>query len=130
MAGWQPGAGATLLMPSGAGDHLFVVLNDPAVFAGYGARPQVVLVSLGTVRPGIPHDPTCVLEPGCHAFVKVESYVVYKRARIDPLAHVQKLVEQGLFKPLDAMPPEVFADIRAGLQVSPFTKGEFRELKI
>jgi hypothetical protein len=31
MAAWQPSAGATLLIPSGAGKHLFVVLNQPAL---------------------------------------------------------------------------------------------------
>jgi hypothetical protein len=32
MAAWQPFAGATLLIPSGAGKHLFVVLNHPVPF--------------------------------------------------------------------------------------------------
>jgi hypothetical protein len=130
VAAWQASAGATLLMPSGEGDHLFVVLNDPAIFVGYGARPHLVLVSLSTVRPGIPHDPTCVLQPGCHPFVKHESYVLYRRARIDPVAHVQKLVAQGLFKPQDPVSPEILAAIKAGLLASPFTKGEFKQLNI
>lgn len=82
MPAWQPSAGATLLIPSGAGRHLFVVLNDPVVLEGYGRQGCVVLVNLSTVRPEIPHDTTCVLPAGCHPFVVAESYVRYQDARI------------------------------------------------
>ena len=58
MAAWQASAGATLLVPSGPiGQHLFVVLCDPVVLAGYGLNPCVVMANLSTVRAGIPHDP-------------------------------------------------------------------------
>ena len=66
MAAWQPSAGATLLIPSGAGKHLFVVLNHPVPFAGYGSQPCVVLVNVSTVREHIPQDATCTLPAGCH----------------------------------------------------------------
>lgn len=118
-------------MPSGQeGEHLFVVLNNPTTFHGYGTRPHVVLVSISTVRPGIPHDPTCVLPVGCHPFVKSESYVVYKRARIEPAKHVEQRVQEGFFKPNAPMPAAQFAAIKAGLRTSPFVKREFKELKL
>ena len=99
MAAWQPMAGATRLIPSGAdGDHLYVVLNDPKPFPGYGSHPCVVLVNVSTVRQGGKHDDTCVLGAGCHPFVKQDSYVVYRSARIERVQHVQRLVQQGLFK--------------------------------
>jgi hypothetical protein len=82
MAGWQPSAGATLLIPSGAGKHLFVVLNNPVPFPGHGSQPCVALVNVSTVRKDIPFDTTCVLPAGCHAFVAAESYVRYQDARI------------------------------------------------
>src|SRR5689334_21602470 len=107
-------------MPSGReGDHLFVVLNNPAAFEGYGGRPHVVLVNFSTVRPGIFHDKTCVLEAGCHPFVKAESYAVYKRARIEPAKHLEQRVQEGLFKPHIAMPAAQLAVIKAGIKSSP-----------
>ena len=131
MAGWQLQQGATLLMPSGPdGDHLFVVLNDPKVFPDYGPNPQVLLVNLSTVRQGVHFDATCLLQPRCHPFVKVESYVVYRSARVEPEAHLLALVEKGLFRPHDPMPAAIIDDIRSGLIASPFTKREFKGLPI
>lgn len=131
MAGWQLQQGATLLMPSGPdGDHLFVVLNDPKVFPNYGSNPQVLLVNLSTVRQGVHFDATCLLQPGCHPFVKVESYVVYRSARFEPEAHLLALVQKGLFRPQDPMSAAIVGAIRSGLIASPFTKREFKGLPI
>lgn len=131
MVGWQLQQGATLRMPSGPdGDHLFVVLNDPKVFPNYGSNPQVLLVNLSTVRQGVHFDATCLLQPGCHPFVKVESYVLYRSARVEPEAHVLALVQKGLFTPQDPMPVAIVGDIRSGLIASPFTKREFKGLPI
>ncbi len=118
-------------MPSGpAGNHLFVVLCDPVVFQGYGSRPCVVLVNLSSVRPGIHHDPTCVLQPGCHPFVDSECYVRYRDARIDSVAELIERVGQRLFVPHQPMSGTVFASIRAGLRASPFTKRVIKLLPI
>ena len=131
MAAWQAQAGATLLMPSGPdGDHLYVVLNDPKPFHGYGSQPCVVLVNVTTVRAGVKHDDTCVLSPGCHPFVKDESYVLFRSARIERVSHVNQLVKQGLFKPQAAFAPNLLGFIKAGLRSSPFATPEFRNLPI
>ena len=131
MAGWQLQQGATLLMPSGPdGDHLFVVLNDPKVFPNYGSNPQVLLVNLSGVRQGVHFDPTCLLQPGCHRFVKVKNYVVYRSARVEPEAHLLALVQKGVFRPHDPMPAAIVGAIRSGLLASLFTKREFKALPI
>lgn len=131
MAAWQAVAGATLLMPTGpTGDHLHVVLNDPKQFPGYGSHLSIVLVSVSTVRTGIPYDDTCVLSPGCHAFVKDKSYVVYRRARIEQVLHVAQLVERGLFKPHSPFTPQLLTLIAVGLKSSPFATREFRNLLV
>jgi len=131
VVGWQLLQGSALLMPSGyVGDHLFVALNDPTVFSGYGTKPQVLLANLSTVRQGVHYDATCVLQPGCHPFVKVESYVVYRSARIDPEAHLLAMVQNGLFTPQEPMSAAIVSNIRAGLIASPFTKREFKLLPI
>jgi hypothetical protein len=129
MAAWQPQAGATLLIPSGSrGYHLFVLLNDPKPFEGYGSRPLVLLVNLSSIHPGTPHDPTCILQAGAHPFIQQTSFVAYRYARIDPADDLIHRVQQAFFQPHAFMPPEVFADIKEGLSASPFTKREFKRL--
>ena len=132
MAGVALTQGTTLLIPSGRdGDHLFVVLNDAVKFEGRGARPHVVLVNLSTVpREGVPYDATCVLQSGCHPFVRVDSYAYYRQARIEPLDHLVNLVEKGVFKLHEPMEPELVQRIRAGLVASPFTSRELKSLPI
>lgn len=130
MAQWQLCAGATLLMPSGnEGDHLYVVLNDPCAFDSYGSNPCVLLVNLSSVREGVPYDATCVLDPGEHAFVRRQSFVFYRNARIEQESHILRLMDQGLFKPHVAVSDEVFQRIKAGLSDSPHTKREFKRFK-
>ena len=131
MALWQPIAGATLLMPSGPdGDHLYVVLNDPKPFPGYGPHPCIVLVNVSTVRDGAKHDETCVLDAGSHPFIKEESYLVYRSTRIEQVSHVTRLVHQGLFKPRTPLAEGLLALIKIGLKSSPFTTREFKNLSI
>ena len=131
MAGWRPCAGATLLMPSGVeGNHLFVILNDPKVFPGYGPNPCVALVNLSTVRAEVSYDNTCVLQAGCHSFVVRNSYVVYRNVRIEQETHLITLVLQGLFRPHDPILGTDFTNIKNGLTGSPFTKREFKQLEI
>jgi hypothetical protein len=130
MPAWQPSAGATLLIPSGAGKHLFVALNDPVVLEGYGTQGCVVLVNVSTVRGGIPFDDTCVLEPGSHPFVAVRSYVRYQDARIYRASELSRLVAQGLFSPQEPVSGGLLQRMKAGLRASPRTKREFKTLKI
>lgn len=130
MVAWQPSAGSTLLIPSGAGKHLFVVLNDPIVLAGYGQSPCVVLVNVSTVRPQIPYDTTCVIQAGAHPFLVAESYVRYQDARVYRASELSQRVAQGLFSPHEAMPESLFQVIKAGLKASPRTKREFKSLTV
>lgn len=130
MAQWQLCAGATLLMPSGnEGDHLYIVLNDPRPFENRGNNLWVVLVNLSSVREGVPHDATCVLEPGEHPFVSRRSFVFYRNARIEQESHVLQLTQNGLFKPHDPMSAGVLQKIKAGLYESPHTKREFKRIR-
>ena len=130
MAQWQLCAGATLLMPSGnEADHLYIVLNDPCRFEGYGSNPCVLLVNVSSVREGVPYDATCLLEPGEHEFVRHSSFVFYRNARIEQESHILRLVDQGLFKPHTAVSVRVFQRIKAGLFDSPHTKREFKRFK-
>jgi hypothetical protein len=62
--------------------------------------------------------------------VKVESYVVYRSARVDSEAHLLELVQKGVFRPQEPMPAAIVGAIRSGLIASPFTKREFKGLQI
>lgn len=77
---------ATLLVPSGPENdpdrkHLFILLTDPAD-DGSGVK-AVLMVSLSSIKQGLPYDASCILYPGDHPFVKKESFVVYQKARIE-----------------------------------------------
>lgn len=115
---------ATLLIPSGpTGDqdrkHLFVLLTDPQ-HDDAGVK-RVLMASLSTVRPGVPHDPACLLYPGDHSFVKRDSYVVYQKARLEEVAKVLRGVESGQFVSHDRMDGAIFARICKGLEESRHT---------
>jgi hypothetical protein len=111
---------ATLLIPSGPADdpnrkHLFICLTDPI-----GDTRDTLLVSVSSVRPGEPHDPTCRLFPGDHPFIRRESYVNYRFCRIEPAPKLEKGVQQGFFVPHDALESAQFARVCKGLTESRF----------
>ena len=135
MATWVPCAGATLHMPSGpssgSGKHLFIVLNDPKPFAGYGAALCIALVSLSSVpTQEIRFDETCILRAGCHPSVRHDTYVYYKGTRMEQLRDVLKRLEDGFYTPGEPLEQHVLIAVRAGLLKSPFSKREFKQLGI
>lgn len=130
MQGWRLCAGATLLMPSGnQGNHLYVALNDPCPFENYGPHPSVILVNLSSIRDGLPYDQTCVPQAGTHPFIKRDSFVSYRNARIELASHVAQLVERGVFVAHQPVSEVVLRVVKAGLYQSPFTKREFKQFK-
>ena len=115
---------ATLLIPSGPqGDqdrkHLFILLTDP--HDDEAGKKSVLMVSLSTVRVGIPHDPTCILYAGDHPFVKHDSYVLYQKARLEDADKVLRGVKNGQLVPHDPMDGAVFARVCKGLEESRLT---------
>jgi hypothetical protein len=81
--------GTSILLPKPSGDvrHLWIVLTEPE-----GSPPQVVIVNLTKNKPRA--DATCILMPGEHEFVKVETVVHYGDARLvpaEPLNQIAKL---------------------------------------
>lgn len=115
---------ATLLVPSGPHNdpdrkHLFILLTDPA---DDGSGQKVVLmVSLSSVKSGVPHDPTCILYPGDHPFVKRESFVLYARARLEEADKLLRGVKDGKLVAHDPMDSGMFARICKGIDESRFT---------
>ena len=115
---------ATLLIPSGPpGDpdrkHLFILLTDPR--ADDRGTASVLMVSLSTIRQGVPFDRSCLLYPGDHPFVRRDSYVVYQRARLEAVDAVLRGVNSGQLVPQAALNGGVFATVCRGFEESRLT---------
>lgn len=128
MAAWVPAPGETLLVPSGPGLHLFVLVLGPLAVACYGATPQVVMVNASSIKEGVPFDPACILEPGDHPFINRRSYVAYRHMRIDPMPHVTGMVAAATCAPNAACAPALLARVVAGVCQSRLTPREFKRI--
>jgi len=85
-------------------EHLHFVLSDPADFAGHASQ-SCILVWATTIYGGNRHDKTCLLDAGCHPFIKHPSYVPFAMAEVRRAADLEKLVQNGSFRahhPIDA----------------------------
>ncbi len=119
---------ATLLIPSGTEQdpdrkHLFILLNNPVT-----AEKLVLLVSLSSLKPGRPHDPTCIIEPveTGHGFISKTSFVDYSKAQIEPAEKLTRGVNSGVLIPKETIERELFTRILAGVAQSPRTPHKFK----
>ena len=115
---------ATLLIPSGPPDdpdrkHLFILLTDPR--ADDTGTASVLMVSLSTIRQGVPFDHSCLLYPADHPFVRRNSYVVYQRARLEAVDVVLRGIHSGHLVPQAALDGAVFARVCRGFEESRLT---------
>ncbi len=108
----QPGC--TLLIPSGPNDksHLFVVVMDSQVING---KEHLLLASFSSVKKGLPHDTTCLVQSKEHPFVTVESFVSYSQLRSEPVDHVLASLDKGVFTAKTNVSTTLLARIKAGL---------------
>lgn len=125
---WACKAGETLLIPSGAGYHLFVVLNSPADYPTYPAQ-SCVLVSFSTIRAG-PYDTTRIIPAGVHPFIQAPSFVAYRQARMETGANLAARVNSGAYIPRDPISNNLRIDLIQGLYVSPLTPRYLKKLEI
>ncbi|SFL76313.1 hypothetical protein SAMN02982985_01416 [Rugamonas rubra] len=74
------------------------------------------MVNATSCHPGVPHDPTCLLQVGDHPFIRHTSYILYAKARIVSQKRLQTLIAAQTVIP---RPPKisqaVFERIVAGL---------------
>lgn len=108
---------ATLLFPSPSardenGKHLFIILTDPC-----GPANQVLMVSVATLRDkGC--DVTCVLRPGDHDFIKVDSYIAYSFCRLEGADKLVTAVRNGALADKGLLDEKIFNSVLAGLRKS------------
>jgi len=125
---WVCQAGGTLLISSGPGYHLFVVLNAPANFPTYPPQ-SCVLVSFSTIRSG-PYDSTRIIPPGAHPFIKEPSFVAYRQARMETVADLAGRVASGVYVAREPVADALRLDLIAGLYFSPLTPRYLKKLTI
>lgn len=124
-AEWHPQPGECLFIESGPiGKHLFVIVLD----AKDGNQHQMVSVPVCTARDYAKIDPACIIQPGEHPFVKAESFVQYRDARIDPANHLIRCVKERTFTPHSPASVELLEKIKQGLLDSRFVKRYLKDL--
>lgn len=116
---------ATILMPSGPShnpgqNHLFVVLTDPTI-NDQDSLNSVLLSGISSIHPSVRYDNSCVLRVGDHVFLRHDSFVFYRHARIEPVDHLIRGVNNGRLIPMEPMRDDVFTRVCAGLLASPDT---------
>jgi len=125
---WVCQAGGTLLIPTGPGYHLFVILNAPADFPTYPPR-SCVLVSFSTIRSG-PYDATRIVPAGAHPFIKERSFVAYRQARMETAGVLAARVDSGMYVAREPVAEQLRADLIAGLFESSLTPRYLKKLRI
>lgn len=91
-------------------------------------KSMCISANITTIRENIYHDPTCVLDAGCHPFITNASYIIYKETRFDSENTLKKFVESGYMIPKEPVSNELLEKIIQGLQDSPHTKGYIKKL--
>lgn len=118
---WDAKAGDTLLVPSGpSGNHLFVVLFDPQVpiDIGFGKKLHLAQVNFTSVRQGMIHDTSCIIESGEHEFISHQSYVNYRGLRYEEYEPIKRGVENGRLRLHTPVEYGLLCRIREGALIS------------
>ena len=112
---YLPAKRDTLHIPSGpTGNHLFAIITDPSQEGTH------LLVCFSSLKPGVHHDPACLVNVGEHPFVTVPSAVEYRFARVEPSAHLVKCVAGWTFKRGEPVSDALLQKIRDGVLKSRF----------
>ncbi|EAA0619059.1 hypothetical protein FYL48_21945, partial [Shigella flexneri] len=117
MTDYQPYRKGTVLAPTGPCNHLHVICNDP-VYYPVNDCYCVLVVNISSIKDGVPHDPSCVLNSGDHRFIKHPSYVVYAEAIIWRVDNMVRKQRSGEISVHDDMPEATFNRILDGFDIS------------
>jgi hypothetical protein len=106
--------GATYIVPSGPNnkEHLHVVV------AGPNKNGTFIWVSVYSVKNGIYHDPTCILNGGSHPFLPNKSYIAYNFATFQKMSHLNKMVGLRYYRQSADLDPADLARTRHGMDIS------------
>lgn len=103
----------TLLIPSGPANdparrHLHVVCTDPC------KNGNQVIVSITTWTNDL-CDGTCIMQAHEHEWLTHQSYILYRKARIEAAATLENGVRLGIFEQQAPMNGQTFLRIKNGI---------------
>ncbi|MDD9800063.1 MAG: hypothetical protein OXU31_07240 [Gammaproteobacteria bacterium] len=102
--------------------HLFIILTNPSEDGG------VVTATISTVRDSVHDDDLfCMLNKGGHPFIRHQSYVDCKRARIEKVSLLEYEYAQRIIRPPADMGDDVLRRICRGLLKSKKTRIKIQE---
>lgn len=87
---------------------MFVVCTD------VDTNGQIVLASISSWKNDLCDD-TCRLSPGCHPFIKRDSYVLYRKSRIEFSETIELGLDKSVFVALDDVDNDTLEKIVNGL---------------
>lgn len=112
-------AGDTFLMESGPTKHLFVVLDDPKVQPGHGKVLIAVCVGITSATDdGRIIDPTCIIEPGEHPFIRHRSFAHYRKAETIREDIYAPAIKSGQYPLKEPVSPALLQRLQDGLRQS------------
>ncbi|NOL51611.1 hypothetical protein [Pelistega suis] len=122
--------GQCMLIPSGDNNHkhLFTVVIDPVTLPQTGSIPVVILVNFTSIRDDVPYDDACVVQAGEHPFIQHKSYVNYRCAREDNIAHINSLLDKGVFVKKEPCSQTLLEKIIAGALKSKRISRQFKQI--
>ena len=89
-------------------DHLFVVCTEPC------SDGFQLLVPIASLINNL-CDQTCRLRKGEHEFIHHESFVLYRKSRIEDAVGLQEAVDQKRLKTRESMNGQTFLRIKNGI---------------
>lgn len=116
--GFSPVQKGTILLLSGAKEHIFFICNDPVFYPRLN-KNTFLAVNLTSVSEEFESDNTCILNVGDHPFVKHPSYIFYRRAEIFGTETVTNGVSAGDIRVHQPCEIATFQRILDGFAVSP-----------
>lgn len=121
--------GDAMLIDSGpTGLHLHVIIWGPGDVEWLASKPQMILAGVTTIYTGVPHDTGCVLAAGEHEFISHDSYVHFRKLRVDEPAHIDAMVNAGQWKAKTGCSGALVKKMRAGLCASRMVDRRFKLL--
>ena len=98
-----------------SGKHLWFVLSDPS------PTGTIAIASFMTHRPRVGgHDRTClIVQPGAHPFIRRETCVAYRHARMITESQFETDLRSGERIQRDPLGPELLRRIQEGALTTP-----------
>jgi hypothetical protein len=121
---YLPSKRGTLLVLSGTHvdpdkHHLFVICTDECDNGNFLIAPLCTWTNSYC-------DPTCILQPHEHQFIKQKSYVLYRKCRLISRTDIERGIEQSTITPKEDLNAQTFLKVRNGITKSPATPNKLK----